>query len=328
MHSSSLPDSRPPLRIITDDERAAYDTAPRSVRLVNDERPLLVLPSLAAAVGLDRAVFLQQLHYWLTTAGHERDGRRWVFNTRAGWCAQFPFWSPHALGRICRRLEADGLIITTRQYNRVPTDQTRWYTINYDNPALAALSAHCAESHNGRAESHIGGAKSHIGGAKSHAQCAESQLVIGTETTSEITTETTPENDRPPAPSGGEQAPRRRRKEIVTDDDPPGFAAFWSAYPRHEERKQAVDAWRKLAPPPEMQATILAAVAAQRASAKWREGFVKYGHRWLRDRNWTDEVQPAGAQLGLPRNARIGDFSGIQTSADLMAGFKNGGGRS
>ena len=38
---------------------------PTSHRLLIDEPPLMVLPSLAAVIGLNEAIMLQQIHYWL-----------------------------------------------------------------------------------------------------------------------------------------------------------------------------------------------------------------------------------------------------------------------
>ena len=63
----------------------------QSSRLLITEPPLLVLPSLAIAIGLNEAIFLQQLHYWLQQAGKERDGRRWIYNTYDEWHAPAPF---------------------------------------------------------------------------------------------------------------------------------------------------------------------------------------------------------------------------------------------
>ena len=36
-----------------------------SSRLLIDEYPLVVQPSLAALVGINEAIILQQIHYWL-----------------------------------------------------------------------------------------------------------------------------------------------------------------------------------------------------------------------------------------------------------------------
>lgn len=101
-------------------------------RLLIDEQPLQVIPSLAARIGLNRAVFLQQLHYWLQKSGHLRDGRLWIYNTYEEWHEQFPFWSPEAVRKIVSQLEGKGIVETTDKYNERRGDRTKWYTIDYD----------------------------------------------------------------------------------------------------------------------------------------------------------------------------------------------------
>jgi len=55
--------------------------------LLIDEEPLLVPPRLAAAIGLNEAIVLQQIRYWLGDKRRPkiRDGRRWVYNTYPQW---------------------------------------------------------------------------------------------------------------------------------------------------------------------------------------------------------------------------------------------------
>jgi hypothetical protein len=65
---------------------------PTSKLLVN-EPPLLVLPTLAARLGLKEAIVLQQIHYWIREADHHRGGRWWTWNTLEKWRAHFPWWS-------------------------------------------------------------------------------------------------------------------------------------------------------------------------------------------------------------------------------------------
>jgi hypothetical protein len=69
-------------------------------KLLINEYPLMVLPSLAVRIGLNEAIFIQQLHYWLEKAGTEKQGRKWVYNTYQDWEKQFPFWSNATLRRI------------------------------------------------------------------------------------------------------------------------------------------------------------------------------------------------------------------------------------
>lgn len=108
-------------------------------RLLIDEQPLQVIPSLAAKIGLNRAMFLQQLHYWLQKSKHVHDGKVWVFNTYEEWHEQFPFWSAEAVRKIVSQLEAKGIVETTDKYNERRGDRTKWYTIDYE-----ALAAHFA----------------------------------------------------------------------------------------------------------------------------------------------------------------------------------------
>ena len=100
-------------------------------KLLINEQPLVVLPSLAEKIGLNEAIMLQQIHFWLTRKPHEKDGRQWIYNTYAEWATQFPFWSESTIKRTIRSLEKKGLIITGN-FNKVKIDKTKWYTIDYE----------------------------------------------------------------------------------------------------------------------------------------------------------------------------------------------------
>lgn len=99
-------------------------------KLLIDEEPLQVLPSLAKAIGLNDAIFLQQIHYWLRRSKHEHDGCKWIYNTYEQWQEQFPFWSLDTMQRIAKRLlEAD--LIRVERLSKGWSNQN-WYTINYE----------------------------------------------------------------------------------------------------------------------------------------------------------------------------------------------------
>lgn len=100
-------------------------------RLLINEPPLQVLPSLAVAVGLNEAIVLQQLHYWLQSSKHYHDDRFWVYNSAQEWQDNFPFWSENTIRRAFNNLRNRGLVITGN-YNKMPADRTLWYSIDYD----------------------------------------------------------------------------------------------------------------------------------------------------------------------------------------------------
>ncbi|MFY0545488.1 DnaD domain-containing protein [Brevibacillus sp. H7] len=98
--------------------------------LLFDEQPLVIQPSLAKLIGLNEAIFLQQVHYWLQKSTHNHDGRRWVYNTYQGWQEQFPFWSANTIRRIIEKLEQAGVLLCGN-YNQSKIDKTKWYSIDY-----------------------------------------------------------------------------------------------------------------------------------------------------------------------------------------------------
>ncbi|WP_431030032.1 conserved phage C-terminal domain-containing protein [Lysinibacillus sp. LZ02] len=109
------------------------------MNLLINEPPLQVLPSLAKKVGLNGAIFLQQLHFRLLISNNERDGFKWIFKTYAEWQEEFPFWSYDTVKRIVADLEKGSYIITTNKYNKLKMDKTKWYRINYSKMATSPM---------------------------------------------------------------------------------------------------------------------------------------------------------------------------------------------
>ena len=115
------------------------------MNLLIQESPLLILPTLAQAIGLDEAILLQQLHFRLTHQSQERDGKLWYCQSYTNWAKQLPFWGESKIKRLFIKLEKDGLIHSTDKYNTFYVDRTKWYSIEYS--ALdALLHAHAKEN--------------------------------------------------------------------------------------------------------------------------------------------------------------------------------------
>lgn len=101
-------------------------------RLLISEPPLMVLPSLAVKIGLNEAIFVQQLHYLLQMSQNHRDDKAWVYNTFEEWGEIFPFLSVKTIKRVVLSLKKLGIISSTCKYNRMKMDKTQWYSINYE----------------------------------------------------------------------------------------------------------------------------------------------------------------------------------------------------
>lgn len=111
-------------------------------RLIINEKPLMVLPKLAIAIGLNEAMVLQQIHYWIDitreTGNKPINGRYWIRKTTEDWSRQFPFWSEITVKRAIKGLCDRGLVIRDN-LNKNKQDRTLSYTI--DQSALADLES-------------------------------------------------------------------------------------------------------------------------------------------------------------------------------------------
>ena len=111
-------------------------------KLVNEKRMVILYPDLATKIGLNEAIMLQHIHFWLQESKHHKDGRVWVYNTYQAWQEQLSFWSTETVKRVIKRLEKAGYLLSAN-YNRLKLDKTKWYSINYEKVAeLGAEEIH------------------------------------------------------------------------------------------------------------------------------------------------------------------------------------------
>jgi hypothetical protein len=99
--------------------------------LLISESPLQVLPTLAQTIGLNEAIVLQQVHYWLNPKFNKNffENRYWVWNTYDQWKNQFPFWGMNTIRRAVANLEEAGLLMSfvTRDFKKL-----KYYTLDYN----------------------------------------------------------------------------------------------------------------------------------------------------------------------------------------------------
>ena len=99
-----------------------------------DETPIFANPTLAKEIGLNEALILQQLNYWIEvnrkTGKNYHEGRYWTYNSIRAWKEEnFDYLSLDTVKRTFARLEKAGYLLTGN-FNKDPRDKTKWYAIN------------------------------------------------------------------------------------------------------------------------------------------------------------------------------------------------------
>lgn len=94
----------------------------KNIRIL-DSRPLVLSAELATEIGLNEAIFLQQLNFWLKKT---KNGKKYVYKTYEEWKKELPFWSISTIKRTVAKLKKMGLIKTQK------ITQSNLYFLNND----------------------------------------------------------------------------------------------------------------------------------------------------------------------------------------------------
>ena len=99
-----------------------------------DEQPILANKTLTREIGLNEALVLQQINYWIEInkrAGNNYfDGRYWTYNSIRAWHENdFDYMSIDTVKRTFSKLEKMGFLLIGN-FNKDPRDKTKWYIIN------------------------------------------------------------------------------------------------------------------------------------------------------------------------------------------------------
>ncbi len=99
--------------------------------LLLDENPLVIIPSLAVKIGLNEAIFLQQLHYWILRSKSVYQNKRWTYKTTREWHKELPFLSVRTIERVIQKLKEKNLIVS-KKLSSDKDNHTSYYTIDYE----------------------------------------------------------------------------------------------------------------------------------------------------------------------------------------------------
>lgn len=105
-------------------------------RLLFNEEPITINRLAAKVLGLNEAIVVQQIHYWLNINEKAKknifDDKVWTYNTYEKWQNEnFDFWSVKTVRRVFDSLEKKGILIKGN-YNNKKYDRTLWVTLDYE----------------------------------------------------------------------------------------------------------------------------------------------------------------------------------------------------
>ena len=227
-------------------------------KLLLPSKVLRVVRDLATQIGLNEAIVLQQIHYWMDpemNVGQVFGGQRWIYNTYEQWQSQFPFWTTRTIRRIINNLEDQSLILSTDKLNNDTRDRTKWYTINYEHPILAGGMDKMDTSQTGQ----------------------NVHLHVDKVATSSIDKEYIQKNT----------------SESNSESD--AFDTFYAAYPKKVGKGAARRSFAKAIKSASLD-TLLAALESQKQSRQWKENngqFIPHPATWLNQERWEDEAETA-----------------------------------
>ncbi|WP_336286593.1 hypothetical protein [Cronobacter dublinensis] len=175
------------------------------------KRPIVINSDLAILIGLNEAIVLQQLHYWLseTNSGIEHEGRRWVYNTLDEWRENsFPFFSRETIKRTFASLKRAGVVMV-KKLSQDKHNKTNYYTIIYESPVLTdgvkltpSKGAKCADG-----AGHIDPMEQVILTRSMRSNCAD---------VTENTSENTSENKKPSCPDASPSDEKISKADFLT----------------------------------------------------------------------------------------------------------------
>jgi hypothetical protein len=239
---------------------------------------------VAEKYGVEEAIFLDSiLFWWRSNRGDNKnfhEGRWWTYNSLSAYTQLFPWWSEKQLRRVINSCKEQGALLTGN-YNADRRDRTSWYTPSDE---LLMLYGETAASDcicpNGQMQAPERSGKS--------AQMGEPLPCIYH--VDKIPPYSPPMGDGVKE-SGRKKNSRKNEPKATADWESERFDGFWRCYPIHKAKQDAIRAWDKLRPRPELIDTMAKALKVQMATEEWQRGIgVPYASTWINQRRWEDEV--------------------------------------
>lgn len=259
--------------------------------ILPNDRCLILGPRLAAKIGLNEAILLQQLQYWIDKSKNLVNGHIWVYRTYDQWAQEFPFWCRRTIASILKNLKEKNLIIIG-QFSQDKSDRTIWYRLNKEQ-VDKLINENCTMENEKSASSDSA--------EFALADSAEFALSLYEH---RLHSETTLQNNNKNIISSSEQVPVDNFQKLepvpIAENRPlrrgeSEFQLFWNLYPLKKARRTALEAFLKGGCHLTI-GNILNALKSQIIEKRTQQDLGlfcppwKHPATWLRSESWTDEV--------------------------------------
>lgn len=94
-----------------------------------DEHPITFYKSLAMAIGINEAIILQYIHFWLSSK-QTKNKEVWMYKTYSEMQVELPFFSESTIKRTIKKL-MELKVLQKKNLNKSKIDKTNWYMIDY-----------------------------------------------------------------------------------------------------------------------------------------------------------------------------------------------------
>lgn len=110
-------------------------------------------------------------------------------------------------------------------------------------------------------------------------------------------------------------------KENNDNENKNKFERFWSAYPRHVAKQEALKRFEKLNPSDDLLETMLKAIEKQKGSEQWTKDngqYIPHPSTWLNQSRWEDELPAAGTAGKIVNAQKYSQRNYEDEDADAM----------
>lgn len=184
-----------------------------------DEHPVTFHKSLALTIGLNEAIILQYIHFWINSKRKKQE-EVWIYKTYNQIQEELPFFSESTIKRAIKKM-LDFKILKKENRNKAKIDKTNWYTIDYQK-----LSEIC-------------------GIKMTYPVCQNDLSSMSNCNNGEGQNDTTNTIDNPLSTTLNKENTKESENLSTPDEDEQNeidehnFKIFWDAYPRKEGRTKA-----------------------------------------------------------------------------------------